>query len=529
MSLEYRAATLLEAPQLDEDAQDTSEGIKHVRALAVPYTEEFNEIMPGLYERFERGAFTQGATPIKLRLEHETTIGKITHATDSENGLEIDATISDTSAGRDAATLLDDGVLTAVSIGFNPDYESAQIRSTENGDLYITHKHAELMEVSLVSFPAYKGATISHIRSNYHEKEQTGMDKEKDTLELRAQIEDIAREVHALSDTTTATPVSPLAEYRSAGDFMKAYAAGVDNVRAFADDANVYANADQPKGWLEREIALMQAKQPVTSMFTHAYNLPPEGMSFDYPIIGTSTMAVKQQTAEGDELAHGKLTLSHGNVEVKTYGGYTTLSRQVIDRANPLYLSTIHTAMGIEYANAIEAQTQALLKTTIETQLKTSEIESALQANALTVDEIISIGLDIIDYFDDNVVYPFAGLAVSADVFKHLSLLKEDAKAFQFTGAPTDKIGTLSISSRAGELDNISVTRLPAGVGSGHMLGYSKAAIEVIESPNAPLRLSDQRDDTTLSNIYSVYGYATHAAIAPSAIVPVKFNTPEAA
>ncbi|MDD7465988.1 MAG: HK97 family phage prohead protease [Actinomycetaceae bacterium] len=519
MNLEYRTAQLLEAPTQPDTAAG---GIKTIRALAVPYSEDFNEVAQGMFERFTAGALTPGADPMKLRLEHETTIGKITASSETENGLEIEATISDTAAGRDAAALLDDGVLTAVSIGFNPDYESADIVSRDDGALYITHKHAELMEVSLVSFPAYKGATINEIRSETNQgKDDLTMDK--DMLELRAQLEDVAREVHAMSESTRNVPVSPLEAYRSAGDFMKAYAAGVDNVRTFADDANVWENADQRTGWLEREIKLMEAKQPVTSMFTHAYNLPPQGMSFDYPVIGTSSLAVKQQTTEGEALAHGKLTLSHGNVEVKTFGGYTALSRQVIDRANPIYLSTIHTAMGIEYANAIEARTQAVLKATLESQLQASEIESSLQTSALTVDEIIAIGLDIIDYFDDNVVYPFTGLAVSADVFQYFALLAENAKAFQFAGAPTDKIGTLSILSRSGELDGLTITRLPAGVGAGHMFGYSKAAIEVIESPNAPLRLSDQRDDTTLSNIYSVYGYATHAAIAPSAIVPVKF------
>lgn len=518
MTLQYRAAQLLDA---SSEEKSECNGIKTVRALAVPYSDDYNKIYDNLYERFAPGSLTPGADPMKLRLEHDTTIGKIMDYVETERGLEITATISDTSAGRDAAALLDDGVLTAVSIGFNADWDTDDVITRDDGSLYITHRNAELMEVSLVSFPAYKEATISDIRSRYQPKGNT-MDTEKEISEVRATLGDLTREIDTLKNETPTPALSPLAAYRSAGDFMKAYATGVGNVRAFADDANVIADTDPRNGWFNKTLQLMEAKQPITSMFNHTYDLPAEGMSFDYPLIKTNTLQIGVHEKEGDKLPFGKMTFGHGNASVKTYGGYTTISREFIDRASSVYLETIHRAQAIQYATAIEKQTQATLTQEITEALTSTPISSTLTATALTVDEIINLGLDLIDYFDDEIFFPFTGFAVSADVFKYLATLKEDPKAFQFTGAPADKTGTLSIRSRAGELDAISIHRLPAAVGKGIMLGYSSQAIDVKESPNAPLRLSDQRDDTTLTNIFTVYGYAIHAP-QKSGIVPVKF------
>lgn len=522
MKTEYRSAALL------TPAEETSTGVKHLRALAVPYGEDYTEIFPGFFERFTKGALTPAADPMKLKLEHSETIGKIVETKETDQGLEITAVISDTTSGRDAATLLEDGVLTRVSIGFIPDADSQEIKSDKQGNIYITHHRAQLLEVSIVSFPAYESAIVQEIRSKNNqpkEKESLAMDKLEDQIsEVRRSMAEISRELAETRSQITTTPaLHPLNNYRSAGEYMKAYAASVENIREYADDATLVGDVSPKPYWLERELKLMAAKQPVTNLFTHSYDLPKEGMSFDYPIIASSTINVGEQKKEGDTLLHGKLTLETGNVKVKTFGGYAPLSRQAIDRASASYLSTIWKAQGVQYATAIEAQTLTTLKAVLTQNVEKSSIESTLKATTLTVDEILHLTLDIIDYFDDEVLFPFTGIAVSANVFAYLSTLKENAKAFNFTGAPADKIGHLSIKTRKGEIDGLQITRLPAGAGENHVFGYSSEAITVHESANAPLRLSDERDDTNLTNIFTVYGYAAHEVQA-SAIVPVKFG-----
>lgn len=522
MKTEYRSAALL------TPAEETSTGVKHLRALAVPYGEDYTEIFPGFFERFTKGALTPAADPMKLKLEHSETIGKIIETKETDQGLEITAVISDTTSGRDAATLLEDGVLTRVSIGFIPDADSQEIKSDKQGNIYIIHHRAQLLEVSIVSFPAYESAIVQEIRSKNNqpkEKESLAMDKLEDQIsEVRQSMAEISRELAETRSQITTTPaLHPLNNYRSAGEYMKAYATGADNIREYADDSTLIGDVSVKPYWLEREIKLMEAKQPVTKLFTHAYDLPKEGMSFDYPTFANSTIKVAKQEKEGDELVHGKLKLSSENVKVKTFGGYAPLSRQAVDRASAAYLSTIWKAQGIQYATAIEAQTRSSLKTTLEENVKTTSIESQLTATTLTVDEFINLTLDIIDYFDDEVLFPFTGIAVSANVFSYLSTLGEKAKAFQFTGAPADKIGYLSINSRNAAIDGLQISRLPQSAGENHLFGYSSEAVTVHESSNAPLRLSDERDDTNLTNIFTVYGYAAHEVQA-AGIVPVKFG-----
>ncbi|MCI7551644.1 MAG: HK97 family phage prohead protease [Actinomycetaceae bacterium] len=522
MKLQYRQATLT-------TPADT--GLHTLSALAVPYSEDFTEIAPGIFERFTPGAIQIGEHAPKLRYEHEHTIGQITSSESRDDGFYIDASISDTTLGRDVAAMLADGTLTKCSIGFMPDTATMQATTDEAGNMYITHEAATLFEVSIVSFPAYTQTSITEFRSLLT-KGENPMNTRKTSPEVH-ELDDITRMLDDHARTIArlgarldeqAQTASPLMDYRSAGDYMKAYASSPE-VRELAETAATSEDATLRPGWLNRELALMAAKQPVTQAFTHLHNLPSEGMSFDYPKIKANTLTVAEQAAEGDTLVTGKLELTAGNVPVNTFGGYTLITRQMIDRATPQYLSTVHSALNIQYANAIEAKTQAELKKTLTANVKTTEITSSLAALSLTVDELIGLTLDLIDYYENELIYPLTGIGVSPDLFRYLATVKEDAKAFAFNGAPADKIGTLSIRTRTGESTEITVTRFPvAATGEKLMFGYSSAALEINEAPNAPLRLDDQRENTNLTNVFSVYGYATHAVIAPEAIVPVTFS-----
>ncbi|XCB30289.1 HK97 family phage prohead protease [Arcanobacterium hippocoleae] len=394
-------------------------------ALAVPW-ETIDNIGGGVFEQFERGSLSPVPQGVKLRLEHAETIGLITDCRNEEDGLYITARISDTAAGRDARTLLLDGALTGLSVGFNQCKPAKQ--EERDGKTVFTQTAGELLEVSLVSFPAYRETNIQEIRTNQEKDNAMSTKTIADIDELRTSISEISRELTAIKENTSGDNSHPLAQFRSAGDFMKAYAANKLNARDFADDATLVNNLTVKPGWFDRELKLMQAKQPVTNIFTHAADLPREGMSFDYPIIGTNTIQIAEQEKEGDTLVHGKITLDSGNVKVKTFGGYAPLSRQAIDRASATYLSTIWKAQGIQYATAIESETRSVLVDTITNNLKSTSIDSTLTATTLTVDEILSLTLEIIDHFDDEVLWPFTGIAVSADVFAYLTTLGEDKK-----------------------------------------------------------------------------------------------------
>jgi len=82
-------------------------------------------------------------------------IGRPLELREDSNGLFIKAKISDTSMGRDIKVLLKDGVLTELSIGYDPivfDYD-------ENGIRHL--REVKLWEVSVVTWAMNPAATIT--------------------------------------------------------------------------------------------------------------------------------------------------------------------------------------------------------------------------------------------------------------------------------------------------------------------------------------------------------------------------------
>ena len=84
-------------------------GTSTVEGVAVPFG-DIIDTWDGA-ETFDRECEFQGLDEAKLCFEHGETIGRITKAESTDDGLHITARISDTARGRDAMTLIRDGVL----------------------------------------------------------------------------------------------------------------------------------------------------------------------------------------------------------------------------------------------------------------------------------------------------------------------------------------------------------------------------------------------------------------------------------
>lgn len=115
----------------------------------------------------EKGAFTktivEDFSRIKILSQHnsyELPIGKPMELREDEKGLYIRGRISDTQTGRDIRTLLKDGVLSELSIGYDAiafDYDS------EAGIRHL--KEIKLWEVSIVTWAMNDQAKIDDVKS----------------------------------------------------------------------------------------------------------------------------------------------------------------------------------------------------------------------------------------------------------------------------------------------------------------------------------------------------------------------------
>jgi HK97 family phage prohead protease len=118
---------------------------------------------------------------VKILWQHlvEEPIGRPTYLSETDKGLEFIAEISDTQRGKEALELLRDGVITEVSIGWNPVKFSFE-EDEESGELTRIVDELKLFEISLVSWGANPGAKVMEVNSD-DEPTETNDEPEDDT------------------------------------------------------------------------------------------------------------------------------------------------------------------------------------------------------------------------------------------------------------------------------------------------------------------------------------------------------------
>jgi uncharacterized protein len=134
-----------------------------ISGVVVPYGETSK--VGGYVESFVAGAFAgTDPTSIPLLAQHDRErlpIGVGVSLTDTAAGLEGEFKVSKTSFGDDVLELVRDKALTGLSIGFLPLPDGDQW----NADRTRVERHkAQLVEVSVVGFPAYDSARIAAVR-----------------------------------------------------------------------------------------------------------------------------------------------------------------------------------------------------------------------------------------------------------------------------------------------------------------------------------------------------------------------------
>jgi HK97 family phage prohead protease len=150
-------------------------GERVIEGIAVPYNSPTPIYEGGMLfdETFAPGAFrdivARRETRVPILLHHDARslpVGKSVALRETDAGLHITARISDTADGNDALTLMRDGVLDGMSVGFyvlDGGDEWSQDRTSR------TVTRAALRETSLVNFPAYDGARVLAVRAAQHE------------------------------------------------------------------------------------------------------------------------------------------------------------------------------------------------------------------------------------------------------------------------------------------------------------------------------------------------------------------------
>ena len=482
-----------------------------ITGLAVPYGQDAN--IGGAYnERFVPGAITD-VTDVKLFYGHEEPIGKVLSGRETDEGYEITAKVSDTARGNEVMTLMRDGVLNKFSVGFVP-LESEREGST------VTRTKVSLKEVSVVPFPAFAGANITEVRevggtpaeTSEPQPEQDNSMPENIELDVRA-VQDEVAELRRVVEAgqTVATPAPMGSEFRSQGEFAKALVAGDTKAQEFARTASTSADAAVVAPWFGYINTLIANNRPTVSAFSRAA-LPATGLTVEYSKIDSNTLAVGEQDPENEALSFGNLTFETVSTPVKTYGGYTSFSRQYVERSQVNTLDQVFQGLALAYAGA----SNLALVTAIGALSYTGKTFDADGGTASSLAEGIANGAGYI--FTNTGLRPEFILTGVDGYVKLAKVAAGDGRPVLLAdGAGVNNIGTMNVTGLAGSVFGLPIIVDPA-IGTGIVYMANSAAVITMESAGAPVRLTDG-DITTLTDSVSVYGYMAIAVPREGAIV----------
>lgn len=490
------------------EIRNTDEEAREVVGVAVPYNDTIN-IGGGWSERFEKGSVDITAD-VKLFRDHAEVIGKVSEMEEREDGLWIRAKISKTNLGDETLELVKDGAIRSFSVGFIPLVDEKQDRT-------IIRKKVDLREISLVTFPAYQKASVVEVRQENNQEEismENTNDNSADIAEVRSAVADLERKFEIISAPVDNTPAVP--QFRSFGEYVKAVASGDEQAIQLHRDFTGGSTADSVSlnAFVDQTIRLVAKGRPTVSAFAAA-GLPATGMNVEYVVVDTNTIDVDEQAAQGDILADGKLSLDTAIAPVKTYGGFASLSKQVIERSSVGYLDATFRALAIKYANVTNAAARATL------------VAGAASLNTGTVATndfegwVEAIATASADIYDDTGLTP-EFILVSTDAFIEIAKVKNGDAPLLAGFNQQNNIGTINPVGLTGNFYGLPVIVDPS-LATGSVYVANGQGMVNYESAGAPFRLTDD-EITTLTSDFSVYGFMASTLPQPKAIAKLTLS-----
>lgn len=471
--------------------------------------------------RFEAGSIAN-FNELKLLLEHDgrRPIGKSTGFVAGSDHVTGSFRIANTTSGTDALVEASEGLRNGLSVGANI------IEHTVGKDGVMNVTAAEVVEVSLVTSPAFTGAGVTQVAASKEEALTEETIVEKETVEA-ATTEAAPSTTETVEASTpqvvaSATPSTPYATAQPR-DLKGLTAGGMLRAQLRASmgdqDAQMLVTAALGQQTTTRDggvipVPLMREIIGVvddTRYFINSINtqpLPDAGMSFRIPSI-TTLPNVAEQAAELDEVESVQSEIEDITVDVKTFSGGNKISRQLIERSDPAYFDELLRQLAARYAQATDvfAYNQAIIGQ------GTSDGETIYDSVATAIADSYSVMR-----FTPNrlMVSP-----TSTGAFDYKDLLKEtdDGGRPLFAAAVSQNAaGLVTQGSTQGTVAGLDLVVNPNLQGLNiNPRVYPSAFATFYETAGSPIRVETRYADD-LSVDVSLYGYVALANKYPTAM-----------
>ena len=319
---------------------------------------------------FEKGSIQLPEDPksIKLLNQHNTKepLGKAQFFNDVEGeGIYASFKISASTRGNDALITASEGLTSGLSVGVE-----VLKSSRKSGVMHVTA--ARLMEVSLVTEPAFKSAQVTDIAASEEETpvevvEETQPTESETAVEntpetVAAPVE--AAAVEAARPTVTVTNVRERIAPITSGQYLehtiKAATGSEESLRIVrAADDSTTTNTGLTLPLHMNEFITNQVTSRAAIEAGSRGALPASGLSFTIPrVTGNGSVA---DVNEGAAVTSVGMTSDYLTVDINKFAGRQFVSWELLDRSAPLFYDEMIRNLSNAYANATDAAVIAAL------------------------------------------------------------------------------------------------------------------------------------------------------------------------
>jgi HK97 family phage prohead protease len=452
---------------------------------------------------------------IKLLSQHDNKkpLGRMVSFSESENSIDAVFSISRSQRGTEALILAEEGLQSGLSIG-------AEVLKSKIKDGVTYVSAARLVEVSLVTEPAFKSAQVTDIAAEESAVEEPTQPTESETAiveETTSAVEATPVEAPAVE---AARPTVSAAYFTKPRIELTAAKYAENSIRAALgdEDARQYLRAaadTTDNAGLVPTRQLSEIINPLGTTIRPSIDaisrgvLPDAGMTFEIPrITQMPTVAIEP---EGDAFSDTDQNSNFLSVTVQKYAGQQTFSVELLDRTSPAFFDELVRNMAAAYAKATNAAVNAAL-------IAGATADATTTTTYPTASELLGIvarGSASVYGATAGLANPFArNMVVSTGQWSNIMSLNDAGRPIYTASQPMNAGGAVAPTSLTGNVAglNLYVDPTNAGDGDGTILIVNPDAYTWYESPTYRLRAESTANGSVTVGYYGFGAIATKVA-----------------
>jgi len=453
------------------------------------------------------------ASSIRLLSQHDNKkpLGKMLDYSETEDAINAVFSVSRSQRGTEALILAEEGLQSGLSIG-------AEVLKSKIKDGVTYVSAARLVEVSLVTDPAFKSAQVTDIAAEESDVEEITQPTESETASVENTTPAVeatpveAQAVEAARPTVSAmsytNPRIELTAAKYAEQSIRA-ALGDESARQYllAADSTVNNPGLVPTRQLSEIInPLGTTIRPSIEAITRGV-LPDAGMTFEIPKI--TAMPTVAETAQGNAFSDTDMTSDFLSVTVKKYAGQQTFSVELLDRTSPAFFDELVRNMASAYAKATDAAVNAAIITG-------ASLDATTTVTYPTAAELLGVvarGAASVYNATLGLANPFArNMIVNTSQWSNIMTLNDSGRPIYTASQPQNAGGAVTPTALQGNVAGLNLYVTPntaSGTDTdGSILIVNPDAYTWYESPTFRLRA-----ETTATGQVTI-GYYGFGAIA---------------